>query len=61
MRNPAAAPETAAFGLSRAWEWYARLPRVSVVMITITVFLFAVNVFSGLQKSGFNGPPRLCC
>ena len=46
---------------SRAWGWYIRLPRLSAVMIAIVVFLFAINVFSGLDQSGFSGPPRYCC
>src|ERR1700722_18773630 len=32
--------------VSRAWEWYIRLPRLSAVMIAIVVFLFAINMFS---------------
>ncbi len=56
MRTAQAAPEGAAFGLSRAWEWYARLPRVSAVMITIAVFLFVVNMFSGPRHIWFHWP-----
>ena len=41
---------------SRAWEWYIRLPRLSVVMIAIVVFLFAINVFSGLNHIWFQWP-----
>jgi len=56
MRKPAAPPEGAESGFARAWEWYTRLPRVSVVMIAITVFLFAINVFSGLHEIWFQWP-----
>ena len=54
--NPPAPPDRAETGLSRAWEWYARLPRVSAAMIAITVFLFVINVFSGLHKIWFQWP-----
>jgi adenylate cyclase len=41
---------------SRAWEWYIRLPRLSAVMIAIVVFLFVINVFSGLKDIWFQWP-----
>ena len=41
---------------SRAWEWYIRLPRLSAVMIAIVVFLFLINVFSGLNHVWFQWP-----
>ena len=41
---------------SRAWEWYIRLPRLSAVMIAIVVFLFLINVFSGLNHIWFQWP-----
>jgi adenylate cyclase len=41
---------------SRAWEWYMRLPRLSAVMIAIVVFLFVINVFSGLKDIWFQWP-----
>ena len=56
MRKPAAPPEAAESGFARAWEWYTRLPRVSAVMIAITVFLFAINVFSVFHKIWFQWP-----
>ena len=51
-----AAPESATSGLARAWGWYTGLPRASVVLIAITVFLFAINVFSGLHQIWFQWP-----
>ncbi len=56
MRNPPAPPESAASGLGGAWGWFMRLPRVSRVMIAITIFLFAINVFSGLHEIWFQWP-----
>jgi adenylate cyclase len=41
---------------SRAWEWYTRLPRLSAVMIALVVFLFVINVFSGLHSIWFQWP-----
>jgi len=43
-------------GFSRAWEWYTRLPRLSAVMIALAVFLFVINVFSGLHSIRFHWP-----
>jgi hypothetical protein len=40
-------------------RWYTRLP--VAVMIALAVFLFVINVFTGLHSSGFTGPPRRCC
>jgi adenylate cyclase len=54
--NPPAPPEDAESGLSRAWEWYTGLPRLSRVMIAITVFLFVINVFSGFHRIWFQWP-----
>ena len=56
MRNPPAPPESAEAGFGGAWGWYTRLPRLSRVMIAITVFLFAINVFSGLHQIWFQWP-----
>ena len=42
--------------LSRAWEWYTRLPRASAVLIAIAVFLFVVNMFSGFRHIWFHWP-----
>ena len=55
-RNPPAPPQRALTGFSRAWQWYTGLPRLSVVMIAITVFLFVINVFSGLHEIWFQWP-----
>jgi adenylate cyclase len=51
-----APPDSAAPGLSRVWAWFTGLPRVSVVLIAITLFLFAINVFSGLHEIWFQWP-----
>ena len=56
MRQPPAAPSRAEVGFSRAWEWYTRLPRLSAMMINIVVFLFVINVFSGLNHIWFHWP-----
>jgi len=42
--------------LSRAWEWYAGLPRRTARLVTIAVFLFLINVFSGLHHVWFQWP-----
>ena len=59
-REPATPPPPAdraqAGFFSRAWEWYIRLPRLSAVMIAIVVFLFVINVFSGLKDIWFQWP-----
>jgi len=46
-------------GLSRAWEWYLGLPRRSARLIAIAVFLFLINVFSGLHHIWFQWPVAL--
>jgi adenylate cyclase len=56
MRKAAAALDSAPSGFARVWEWYTRLPRASVVLIAITIFLFAINVFSGLHEIWFQWP-----
>jgi adenylate cyclase len=56
MRSPPAPAESAESGFGGAWGWYTRLPRLSRVMIAITVFLFAINVFSGLHQVWFQWP-----
>ena len=56
VRTPAALPDSAPSGLARVWGWYTGLPRASVVLIAITVFLFAINVFSGLHEIWFQWP-----
>src|SRR6201996_4720762 len=54
--TPRAAPDAAMSGLARVWDWYTSLPRASVVLIAITIFLFAINVFSGLHEIWFQWP-----
>jgi adenylate cyclase len=56
MTKPAARPEVAVSGFARAWGWYTGLPRASVVLIAITIFLFVINVFSGLHEIWFQWP-----
>jgi len=55
-RAPPAPPHRAEAGFSRAWEWYTRLPRLSAVMIALAVFLFVINVFTGLHDIWFQWP-----
>jgi adenylate cyclase len=55
-RKPPVPPARAETGLARAWEWYTRLPRASAVLIAVTIFLFAINVFSGLHQIWFQWP-----
>jgi adenylate cyclase len=43
-------------GLASAWGWYRGLPRESAVLIAVAVFLFLVNVFSGLNTIWFQWP-----
>jgi adenylate cyclase len=45
--------------LSRAWDWYLRLPRRAARLVTIAVFLFLINVFSGLHHVWFQWPVAL--
>jgi adenylate cyclase len=56
MGKPPAASDGAVSGLARAWGWYTGLPRASVVLIAITIFLFVINVFSGLHEIWFQWP-----
>jgi adenylate cyclase len=59
MREPAMPPNPAhraQAGFSRAWEWYVRLPRLTATMITLAVFMFLINVFSGLDQIWFQWP-----
>jgi len=55
-RAPAAPSGGADSGFSRVWEWYTRLPRASAVLIAVSLFLFAINVFSGLRHVWFQWP-----
>ena len=54
--GPPAPPPRVEAGFSRAWEWYTRLPRASAVLIAVAVFLFVINVFSGLNHIWFHWP-----
>src|ERR1700733_9064234 len=54
--QPPPADRAQAGFVSRAWEWYIRLPRLSAVMIAIVVFLFLINLFSGLNHVWFQWP-----
>ena len=54
--GPALPPPPAQTGLSRGWELYARLPRASAVAIALAVFLFVINVFSGIEHPWFQWP-----
>jgi adenylate cyclase len=58
-RGPATPPrqtDRAQAGLSRAWEWYLRLPPRPARLIALAVFLFLINVFSGLHHIWFQWP-----
>ena len=59
-RQERAAPQPPAqgahAGLSRAWEWYVGLPRLSAVMIALAAFMFLINLFSGLRQVWFQWP-----
>jgi adenylate cyclase len=56
MSKPPPPSDGAESGLSRAWEWYTRLPRASAVLIAIAAFLFMTNVFSGFHRVWFQWP-----
>jgi adenylate cyclase len=55
-REPPAPTPRVEAGFSRAWEWYTRLPRACAVLIAVAVFLFVINVFSGLNHIWFHWP-----
>jgi adenylate cyclase len=56
-RGPAVrSAHSAQGGLARAWEWYVGLPRLSAVMIALAIFMFLINVFSGLREVWFQWP-----
>jgi adenylate cyclase len=62
MRGPATPPrqtDRAQAGFARAWEWYLRLPRRTARALTLAVFLFLINVFSGLHHIWFQWPAAL--
>ena len=48
--------QSAQGGFARAWEWYVGLPRLSAVMIALAVFMFLINLFSGLDHIWFQWP-----
>jgi adenylate cyclase len=56
MRPRAAPQESAAPNPPRVWEWFMGLPRASLVLIAVSVFLFLINVFSGLHEIWFQWP-----
>ena len=61
-REPATPPRPAHHaqaGLSPAWGWYSGLPRLAAVMIALAVFMFLINVFSGLNHIWFHWPAAL--
>jgi adenylate cyclase len=43
-------------GFSRAWGWYIGLPRLAAVTIALAVFMFLINVLSGLDHIWFQWP-----
>ena len=61
-REPATPPHRAHRAqdrFSRAWGWYLGLPRLAGVTIALAVFMFLVNVFSGLDHVWFQWPATL--
>jgi adenylate cyclase len=55
-REPPAPPHRPESVFSRAWAWYTGLPRVSAVLIAVAVFLFVINVLTGLHEIWFQWP-----
>ena len=53
---PPRPPQQARAGLASAWGWYRGLPRESAVLIAVAVFLFLINVYSGLDSVWFQWP-----
>ena len=49
-------PARQGHGLAAVWEWYRGLPHSSAVLIAIAVFLFLINVYSGLNHLWFQWP-----
>jgi adenylate cyclase len=43
-------------GLTRALDWYLRLPRSIAAVVAIAGFLFAINAFSGFDEVWFHWP-----
>jgi adenylate cyclase len=56
LATPSRPGQQAQDGLASAWAWYGRLPRLSARLIAIAVFLFLINVFSGLNHIWFQWP-----
>lgn len=56
IATPDRLAERAPAGLASAWGWYMGLPRATAVLIAIAVFLFLINVFSGLRHVWFQWP-----
>jgi adenylate cyclase len=56
LATPPRPAQQAQAGLASAWAWYRGLPRLSAVMIAVAVFLFLINVFSGLNHIWFHWP-----
>ncbi len=56
LATPSPPAQQAQAGLASAWAWYGRLPRLSAILIAVAVFLFLINVFSGLHQIWFQWP-----
>ena len=56
LATPPRPAQQAQAGLPSAWAWYRGLPRLSARLIAISVFLFLINVFSGLDHIWFHWP-----
>ncbi len=41
---------------ARAWASYLRLPRKIAALLAVAVFLFPINVFTGLNEVWFHWP-----
>ena len=56
LATPSRPAQHAQARLASAWAWYRGLPRLSALMVTLVVFLFLINVFSGLNHIWFQWP-----
>jgi adenylate cyclase len=54
--GPPRPPQRVQARLTSVWGWYRGLPRASAVLIAVAVFLFLINVFSGLNHVWFHWP-----